>query len=149
MWSDPAVTRYIGGAPSSRAEAWSRLLRYGGLWPLLGYGYWRIAETASGRFVGEAGAADFHRDLTPPFGDPETGWALATWAHGRGFALEAMTAVLKWIDHHLEAPRTVCMIDADNAPSLRLAAKLGYRQYAVGRYKAQAPLLFERPRGGS
>ncbi len=28
MWSDPAVTRYIGGRPSTAEEVWSRLLRY-------------------------------------------------------------------------------------------------------------------------
>lgn len=32
MWADPAVVRYVGGEPSSPEEAWSRLLRYAGLW---------------------------------------------------------------------------------------------------------------------
>ena len=31
MWSDPAVTRHIGGKSYSRGEVWARLLRYAGI----------------------------------------------------------------------------------------------------------------------
>ena len=61
MWADPEVTRYIGGRPFGVEEVWTRLLRYAGHWALLGYGYWAVIEKSSGRFVGEAGLADFHR----------------------------------------------------------------------------------------
>ena len=40
MWSDPAVTRYIGGKTFSREDVWARLLRYAETWSLLGYGFW-------------------------------------------------------------------------------------------------------------
>jgi RimJ/RimL family protein N-acetyltransferase len=97
LWSDAQVVRYIGGTPSTRAEAWARFLRHVGHWTLLGYGYWAVREQASGRFVGEVGFGDFHRELTPPFGDtPEAGWVLAPWAHGRGYATEAVMAALAW-----------------------------------------------------
>ena len=39
MWSEPAVYHHIIGRPSTREEAWNRLLRYSGHWALLGYGY--------------------------------------------------------------------------------------------------------------
>lgn len=58
MWADEAVIGYIG-APSTLQESWARLLRYRGLWPLLGYGYWALTEKRSGRFVGDLGFADF------------------------------------------------------------------------------------------
>jgi RimJ/RimL family protein N-acetyltransferase len=35
LWSDPDVTRYIGGRPFTEEEVWSRLLRYAGHWSLL------------------------------------------------------------------------------------------------------------------
>ncbi|HEY0776819.1 MAG TPA: GNAT family N-acetyltransferase, partial [Gemmatirosa sp.] len=99
MWADPLVTRHIGGRPSSEEEVWARVLRYAGLWALLGFGYWVVRERASGRFVGEVGLADFRRDVTPPLGGaPEVGWVLAPWAHGRGFATEAVRAALAWAD---------------------------------------------------
>ena len=85
MWADPTVVRHIGGKPSSLEESWSRLLRYGGLWSLLGYGYWLVEERGSGAFVGEVGFADFRRELEPGFaGAPEAGWVLTAAARGRG-----------------------------------------------------------------
>src|SRR4051812_2186757 len=68
MWSDAAVTCYIGGKPFAADEVWGKILRYAGLWSLLGFGYWAIEERRSGRFVGEVGFADFKRDLVPSFG---------------------------------------------------------------------------------
>lgn len=149
MWADPAVFRHIGGVAASREEVWSRLLRYAGLWSLMGYGYWCIRETATNRFVGDAGLAEFKRDIVPGLeGSPESGWALATWAHGRGYALEAMAAILAWADDSLRAEKTVCMIAPENTASIRLAQKLGYEQFATGHYKGHDSLLFER-RGGA
>jgi len=145
MWADEGVTRHIGGKPSTREESWARLLRYGGLWPLLGYGYWVVRETATGRFVGETGFANFNRDLDPPFGDvPEAGWALSPWAQGRGFASEALHAVLAWGDRHFDGGRVVCIINEANSASLRLADKLGFREYARAINKGAPTILFER-----
>lgn len=145
MWGDAAVARHIGGRPSSAEESWARILRYAGLWPLLGYGYWAVAEKASGRFVGDVGFADFKRDMQPSFdGAPEIGWVLASWAHGQGFATEAVGAAVAWGDRHFGAAPTVCMIDPDNAASIRVAEKCGYREYARATYKGQPAILFRR-----
>jgi RimJ/RimL family protein N-acetyltransferase len=147
MWADPQVTRYIGGRPSTDEEAWARLLRYGGLWPLLGYGYWLVRERETGRFVGEVGLADFRREITPPLeGEPEAGWVLAPWAHGRGFATEAVRAVLAWADAQLAAPRTVCLIAPDNAASIHVAGKCGYHERIRTTFKGEDTIVFERPR---
>lgn len=148
MWADPRVTRHIGGRPFTQEESWARVLRYGGLWALLGYGYWVVVERASGRFVGEVGLADFRREVTPALGDaPEAGWVLAAWAHGRGYATEAVRAALAWGDAHLAAPRTVCMIAPENAASLRVAQTCGFREYVRASYKGEETLLLERLRG--
>ena len=89
LWADPAVTRFIG-KPSTREESWARLLRYGGLWPLLGFGYWAVEDRETGAYLGDVGFADFHRALDPaPPALPEIGWVLAPAAHGRGLATEA------------------------------------------------------------
>ncbi|HEX2076144.1 MAG TPA: GNAT family N-acetyltransferase [Longimicrobium sp.] len=147
MWGDPLVTRHIGGRPSTAEEAWARVLRYPGLWALLGYGYWVVREKHSGRFVGEVGLADFRREVTPALdGAPEAGWVLAPWAHGRGYATEAVRAALSWADAHLALPRTVCLIAPENAASLRVAEKCGFRELARGTYKGEATILCERPR---
>ena len=105
-----------------------RLLRYAGLWTLLGYGFWVIEEKASGRVLGDIGYMDMKRGLTPSLdGMPEIGWALASDAQGRGYASEALAAVLAWGDAHFGAHRVACIIAAENAPSIRLAMKAGFR----------------------
>ncbi len=63
MWSDPDVTRFIGGVPSTEQQVWSRMLSYAGHWSLPGFGYWAVEEAASGAFIGELGFANFKRDI--------------------------------------------------------------------------------------
>lgn len=127
MWSDPAVVRFIGGTPSTRQQTWSRLLTYMGHWQAMKYGYWAIEEKSTGTFIGEAGFADFKRDIIPAMRDvPELGFALVSQAHGNGYATEAVSAVLAWGDAHLPSKRTVCIVNDDNAASLRIVEKSGY-----------------------
>ena len=145
MWSDPEVVRYIGGKASSGEQTWARLLRYLGHWEVMGFGFWVIEEKRSGRFVGELGFADFKRDITPSFeGTPEAGWALATWAHGQGFATEALLAAQAWGDVHLPSKRTVCIISPAHLASLRVAAKCGYTEYGRAEYHGDPSVLLER-----
>ena len=66
MWADPIVTKHIGGRPFTEEESWTRLLRYVGHWALLGFGYWVVEEKITGSFIGEAGFADYKRDIDPP-----------------------------------------------------------------------------------
>ncbi len=145
MWGDPVVTRHIGNRPFSREEVWSRLLRYAGHWSLMGFGYWVIRERATGRFVGEVGFADFKRDIQPSLeGTPEIGWALAQWAHGKGFATEAVGASVEWGVTHLASRRTVCLISPENLASIRVAEKCGYKEFKSTTYRGQPTILFER-----
>ncbi len=144
MWGDPDVTRYIGGKPFPRDEVWMRLLRYVGHWALLGFGFWVIEEKGTGRFVGEVGLGQFLRDLTPPLEGAECGWVLAPWAHGKGFATEAVRAALAWGDEHLDPPRTACIIDPGNVASLRVAEKCGFREVRRALFKGHPTVVFER-----
>jgi len=148
MWGDPAIVRHITGKPSTREESWARLTRYAGHWALMGYGFWLIEEKATGRFVGEAGFADFKREMEVPFGAPEQGWSLASWAQGQGFASEAIAAQLVWAEAHFERVPFVCMIAPENAPSIRLAERHGYREFARSPYKGEPSILFRRQPGG-
>ena len=144
LWSDPQVTQYIGGRPFGREEVWARLLRYLGHWSALGYGFWQVRERATDRFAGEVGLAEFKRDIAVSFdGAPETGWVMAPWSHGQGYATEAMTAVHQWAAA-AGYPRTVCLIDLENVASRRVAAKCGYRELARTLYKGAEVLVLER-----
>ena len=92
LWSHPTTARFIGALTTTRAEAWQRLLRYPGLWAVLGFGYWAVFDKTSGEFIGECGFADFHRDITPSLrGIPELGYAVMPNAHGTGIASEMVS----------------------------------------------------------
>ena len=145
MWSDPDVTRFIGGKPATAEETWARVLRYAGHWALMGFGYWLIAEKSSGRFAGEMGFAEHRREMNPGFDDAhEIGWSLMPHSHGKGFATEAVAAAIAWHDAQFGRMRTACMIAPENAPSIRVAEKAGYTEYAQTKYKGNPTLLFER-----
>lgn len=144
MWGDPAVVRHIGGRRFAREEVWHRILRYVGHWTIMSYGYWAVVERESGRFVGEMGFADWKRaSLERYSGVPECGWVLAPWAHGRGFAAEALQAVLGWADANL-GRLTICIITPENLPSIRLAEKVGYAPLGGSKADTADHVVFER-----
>ncbi len=129
MWSDPDFIRFIGnGQPISKEAAWIRFQRIAGFWPLLGYGFFAIEHSASGRVIGEAGFLE----RIPPTTEartPEAGWALATASRGHGYAGEAVAAMLAWGDERFE--HTTCDISRENAPSIALALRCGYREVGL------------------
>ncbi|WP_237153985.1 GNAT family N-acetyltransferase [Oryzibacter oryziterrae] len=129
IWGDTEAVRFISGKPANEHESWMRLLRYGGLWPLLGFGYWGVEEKATGAYIGEMGLADFHRPYELPVsGVPEAGWILAPQAQGKGYAREALGACLAWADANLMDDRTIAIITPENTASIRLAEQCGYRR---------------------
>jgi RimJ/RimL family protein N-acetyltransferase len=140
MWRDPDVTKHIGGRPFSSEETWARVLRYAGHWQLLGFGYFAVREKASGKFVGDVGLADFRSDMTPELVLPEAGWALATWAHGKGYATEALRAVLE----ATKVPRTACIIDDANVKSFAVAARCSYRASHRAVYRGAEVVVLTR-----
>lgn len=144
MWADPDVIRHIFPDPLSDEDVWFRLLRDLGHWEALGHGNWTLRLRETGEHVGGVGVLDYHRILEPAFDAPELGWGLRSAFQGKGFAYEAVSAALAWCDEALNAPRTVCMIDPTNTPSLALAARAGYREYARTVYKGAPVILLER-----
>ena len=150
MWADSSVVRYIGGKPLTVEDSWSRLLRYAGHWALLGFGFWAIEERVTGEYVGDIGFARFYRDIQPPLPDvPEIGWVLAAHVHGKGYATEAVRAVVEWGDRRFGASNTVCIIHPGNLASIRVAEKCGYREASRATYHGRPALVFERTRPGS
>lgn len=146
-WREAEVIRYTTGRPAAPEEAWRRILGYIGHWTAFGWGFWTVADAVTGEAVGEVGFADFHRAIEPSFGaTPEMGWVFTTAAHGRGLATEAVAAALRWGDAHLPGEETVCIIAPDNAASLRVAAKVGYRERRRTLYHDAMTIVLHRPR---
>ncbi len=148
MWSDPNITKFITGRTSTEQQTWIRLLSYVGHWALAGFGYWAIEEKSSNGFVGEAGLADFKRDVPASAGDvPELGFALVSRVHGKGYATECVRAVLSWADANLRSARTVALASPQNPASLRVLAKCGYQAFDRGAYNDQPVIFFARDAG--
>lgn len=147
LWSHPEVVRHLGGRPFTEEEVWLRLLRYAGSWSLLGYGFWRVELRETGAVVGDVGFHELHRETEPSFsGEPEVGWVLRPEFHGKGLAREALDAALAWGDRHIAAPRFACIINAENAPSIRLAEATGFVDTGAIRYRGGSMRLLFRPR---
>ena len=149
MWCDPLVYRYITGMPAPESELWARLLRYAGHWVLLGFGYWLVEERATGGFIGAVEFADVKREIAPSLkGIPEIGWVIASPMHGKGYGTEAVRAALAWGDANFGSSRTACIVAPENAASLRLAAKFGYRERQRTTYMGDPTIMFTRKPGG-
>jgi RimJ/RimL family protein N-acetyltransferase len=131
IWSDRLVTKFIGGRASTPQDSWFRLMRYLGHWPMMGYGYFACCEQESGAYIGDVGIANHLRGLHPDFDNaPETGWVLSPSAFGKGYATEAMGAVVDWFEATHGKIRTVCMIETPHTASHNVATKLGYLPFS-------------------
>ncbi len=146
MQADSEVMRYIAGAPVPEEDAWSKFARMQGFWSLTGIGFWLVEEKSTGAVIGEVGLADFKRAIDPSLGpDPEFGWMLAGKAQGKGYASEALGAALQWGDRRFPGAKFCCIIDEENAPSVRLAERHGFRRERSAVYKGKPVTVWRRP----
>ena len=147
IWRDARIVNALGIAPLSEDEAWARFCRYVGHWQLLGFGTWAVTDKESGAIVGEVGLFDFRRDLGPKYaGDPEQGWLMSVTAQGKGYATEAARAALAWGESYFVPFNPFCIISPGNAPSLRVAEKIGYRETARTLFKGAAAVVLRLAR---
>lgn len=147
-WADPRMTQFISPEPRSRNESWMKFLGAAGLWHFLGYGYWAFCDHETGAFLGNGGLAQFERGIAGLEGFPEAGWAFVPDAWNKGYATEAMSAILQWADQALPNPEIRCIIDIDNVASMRVGEKLGFALLETTEGATGALGLFSRHRGG-
>ena len=118
--ADPEVMRFIRAGALSRSDSWWQMARYMGHWQLRGYGLWAVVERSTGRLVGHLGF------LNPEGGHGfEMGWALARHAWGKGYALEGTRAAMAHGFEVLKQDHIACVIQPENARSIRIAERLG------------------------
>jgi RimJ/RimL family protein N-acetyltransferase len=114
------IMRYLGGKTMNRFEAWRHLAYLVGHWAFRGYGYYAVEEKSTGRLVGRVGYTD-------GIGWPgfELGWTIVPEFQGRGYATEAAQLLLAYAFETLDKPHVMSLIHPDNAPSRRVAERLG------------------------
>jgi RimJ/RimL family protein N-acetyltransferase len=126
MMSDAETARFIGGAQPS-AMVWRSLMTMAGAWALTGVGMFSVIEKETGRWVGRLGPWQ-------PHGWPgtEVGWSLSRAAWGKGYATEGAAAAMDYAVDVLGWDEIIHCIDPANAPSRKVAQRLGSRLLRMG-----------------
>ena len=107
------------------------------------------SSNRTGETIGHVGFFDFQRDMEPSIaGEPEMGWIFSPKAQGRGYASEAGRAALGWFDTTVGPLSVPAIIDLENAPSMRLAERLGFERQADAIYRDNPIGYFRRPARG-
>jgi ribosomal-protein-alanine N-acetyltransferase len=121
VYGDPDVMRFIPedvyrGLDAVRAT----LERYAHEQESRGFSFWAVVERDGARVIGDAGFGVFEQT-----GNVELGYTLRRDRWGRGYATEAARACLKAGLAHLDVPRIVAVVDAENLRSARVAERIG------------------------
>jgi RimJ/RimL family protein N-acetyltransferase len=117
---DEQATQFFGGL-KSRAASWENLAMVVGMWALRGCGLFSVIEKRSGRWIGRIGP------WKPEGGTAEIGWAMLPTVWREGYAAEGAAAAVDWAIDQFGWTEINHCIDAENAPSIALAEKLGAR----------------------
>jgi RimJ/RimL family protein N-acetyltransferase len=144
MMSEPEVCRYLGHGPLGREEAWRQIALFVGHEQLRGYTLQAAELRATGELVGRVG-------LWQPEGWPglEVGWALALPAWGHGYATEAAAAWRDYAFDVLGAPEVCSIVHRDNAPSARVAERIGHRPVEAFSFRGHPCMLYAQQREGA
>jgi ribosomal-protein-alanine N-acetyltransferase len=121
IWSDPDVTRHMGG-PRDFAEIREELEEDARAGAQPEIDLWPVLEKLSGRLIGHCG---FIEKTVDDEAEIELIYVLASDSWGKGYATEAASALRDYAFHQLGLRRIISLIDAENAPSARVAKKIG------------------------
>lgn len=126
VMSNAEVTRYVhAGLPYSKAEIDEWFARQARQLAEHGVCMGALINKSSGGLAGIAGIQPLGTT-----GNFEIGWILRREAWGSGYATEAGAAAMRHVLETLNHPRVVAIIDPDNEPSKRVAARLGMKYEA-------------------
>ncbi len=90
-----------------------------------GFSFLMLIEKEGGELVGHAGIKLVDNPLAKNQGDHEIGWLICEDRWRRGYAEEAVRAVLEWAFNRVDAPHVVALTSEANVPSWKLMQKLG------------------------
>jgi RimJ/RimL family protein N-acetyltransferase len=125
----PTVMKYVGGV-KSLAEIEAKHEKTRRCFEQDGCGFMMMIEKASGELVGHCGMKRVDNPQARNPGDHEIGWLVREDRWRRGYASEAMRAVLDWAFLTHGAPLVVALTSERNLPSRSLMEKLGMTRCA-------------------
>lgn len=121
LWSDPDVTRYVGGAREK--DFLKNAFEDTATDPFAEkYDLWVTLDKATGQRLGHCGIVDKEVDGKPEF---DLCYFLTPSAWGKGYATEIGKALVRHAREELGLKRVIALIDPENTASQHVALKLG------------------------
>lgn len=120
----PTVMARLGGVKELH-EIEAKHAKSRALYAQEGFSFLFMIEKATGEMVGHCGIKWVDNPLAKNLGDHEVGWLVREDRWRRGYAEEAMRAVLDWAFGRVDAPHVVALTSELNVASWRLMEKLG------------------------
>lgn len=92
------------------------------VYPMYGYGLWGVYRKEDGKLIGRCGIQDYEYDGV---WGVELGYLLDPAEWGRGYAIEAVRAVIKYALDCMDIQSVIALIAPENERSIRLAKRAG------------------------
>ena len=139
IYQDPDVTRYTDAfciEPQKEREHVKEYIKK--VYEFFGFGIWTVLWKETGEVIGRVGFEQpYAGEAGKVAGGGEDdgdellalGYMIARPWQGKGIAQEVCRAALDFARGELEVSKVQVLIDAENQPSLRLAEKLGFREW--------------------
>ena len=124
LLNSATIMRHIGG-PMEPTDIEQRHAKQMASQAAHGFSFVFAIEKATGEMVGYLGIKRVENPRAPNVGDHEIGWKIREDRWRRGYAEEAMCAVLEWAFDRLHLPYVVALTSEANEGSWRLMEKLG------------------------
>ena len=141
IYQDPGITRYTDAfciEPQKEREHVKQYIEK--VYEFFGFGVWTVLWKETGEVIGRVGFEQpYAGEAGKAAGDGENdgdddellalGYMIARPWQGKGIAQEVCRAALDFAREELEVSKVQVVIDAENQPSLRLAERLGVREW--------------------
>lgn len=127
LLNTPTVMARLGGVKELH-EIEAKHARARASWAQDGFSFLMMIEKDTGELVGHCGIKRVDNPLARNQGDHEIGWLVREDRWRRGYAEEAMRAVLAWAFERVGAPHVVALTSEANVASWKLMEKLGMRR---------------------
>lgn len=124
LLNTPTVMARLGGVKELH-EIEAKHAKGQAMYAREGFSFLFMIEKATGEMVGHCGMKRVDNPLASNVGDHEVGWLVREDRWRRGYAEEAMRAVLDWAFARIGAPHVVALTSLANVGSWKLMEKLG------------------------
>lgn len=147
IYQDPGITRYTDAFCIESQKEQEHVKQYiEKVYEFFGFGVWTVLWKETGEVIGRVGFEQpYAGEAGKAAGDGEDdgdegneaddegllalGYMIARPWQGKGIAQEVCRAALDFAREELEVSKVQVVIDAENQPSLRLAERLGFREW--------------------